>query len=206
MLTGPVTIIQWSFVRNDIHTSKVAEQIAYAIRDEVLDLESNGICMIQVDEPAIREGLPLRPKDQELYKKWAVNSFKLSTSAVKNGTVIHTHMCYSDFNEIFDLIKKMDADVLTIENSKSDLKLISKDNNFGEKYSGGIGPGVYDVHSPIIPSKTEIRSRVNKLLEVFDKELLWVNPDCGNKTRTEEQVDLALKNMVSVAEELRGKI
>ncbi|PVU89416.1 hypothetical protein BB561_005368 [Smittium simulii] len=206
MLTGPVTIIQWSFVRNDVHISRVAEQIAYAIREEVLDLEKNGIEIIQVDEPAIREGLPLRSENHEVYKKWAVNGFKLSTSGVKNETMIHTHMCYSDFNEILPLIKRMDTDVLTVENSKSDLKLITENCDFAENYHAGIGPGIYDVHSPIIPSKKEIYTRLAALLKVFEKDALWVNPDCGNKTRTEEQVDLSLKNMIAVAKELRALI
>ncbi|OLY81849.1 putative 5-methyltetrahydropteroyltriglutamate-homocysteine methyltransferase [Smittium mucronatum] len=204
MLTGPVTIIQWSFVRNDIPISQTAMQIALAIREEVLELESNGITVIQVDEPAIREGLPLRKEEQKEYRKWSVTSFKIATSGVKDSTQIHTHMCYSDFNEILGMIISMDADVLTIENSKSNLKLIEVDHlSSAQAYKAEIGPGLYDVHSPLIPTVNEMKLRAIELLKVYKKESLWINPDCGNKTRTVAEVDAALRNMVAVAKELR---
>ncbi|OMJ10453.1 putative 5-methyltetrahydropteroyltriglutamate-homocysteine methyltransferase [Smittium culicis] len=207
MLTGPVTIIQWSFVRNDIPIGRTAMQIALAIREEVCDLEANGIAVIQVDEPAIREGLPLRKKDQIEYKKWSVTSFKVATAGVKDSTQIHTHMCYSDFNEILEMIIDMDADVLTIENSKSNLKLIKESHeSSANAYNAEIGPGVYDVHSPLIPSVSEMRNRIVELLKVYKNQNLWINPDCGLKTRNEAEVDASLKNMVAIARELRQSI
>ncbi|OMH83928.1 5-methyltetrahydropteroyltriglutamate-homocysteine methyltransferase [Zancudomyces culisetae] len=201
MLTGPVTILRWSFVRNDQSLQTTATQIALALQKEVLDLEVAGIKIIQVDEPAIREGLPLRKKDQISYFKWAANCFKLVSQHVSNSTQIHTHMCYSDFNDILHLIKDMDADVLTIENSKSSLKNFKGVKGY---YEADIGPGLYDVHSPRIPLVEEMKARVHELLKIFTIEQLWINPDCGNKTRTEREVDLALKNMVQVSRELEA--
>ncbi|MDR3118464.1 MAG: 5-methyltetrahydropteroyltriglutamate--homocysteine S-methyltransferase [Mediterranea sp.] len=201
MLTGPVTILQWSFVRNDQPRSATAMQIALAIRDEVLDLEQSGVKIIQVDEPAIREGLPLRKAGWAEYLDWAVKAFRLSTSAVRPQTQIHTHMCYSEFNDIITSIAAMDADVITIETSRSQMELLDAFTTY--RYPNGIGPGVYDIHSPRIPSIEEIEALLNKALELIPIDRLWVNPDCGLKTRNWEDVLPALKNMVQAAENIR---
>ena len=201
MLTGPVTILCWSFVRDDQPRSATCRQIALALREEVADLEKAGIKLIQVDEPAIREGLPLRKKDWEEYLEWAIDCFRLSTSCVKDETQIHTHMCYSEFNDIIEWIAKMDADVISIEASRSKMELLKAFQDF--RYPNEIGPGVYDIHSPRIPSKEEIKSLIKKAMEVIAVENLWVNPDCGLKTRKWEEVIPSLRNMVQAAEELR---
>lgn len=202
MLTGPITCLQWSFVRTDQPRKQTALQLALAIRDEVVDLESAGIRVIQVDEPAIREGLPLKKKDQASYLQWAVESFLLTTNGVRDDTQVHTHMCYSDFNDIFDTIVGMDADVITIENAKSDLKLL---NIFKTKnYPNQIGPGLYDIHTPRIPTKNDISSRLSSLLKHLPNELVWVNPDCGLKTRKWSEVEDALKVMINVVKEQRA--
>ncbi|KAL2900833.1 5-methyltetrahydropteroyltriglutamate--homocysteine methyltransferase [Bienertia sinuspersici] len=182
MLTGPVTILNWSFVRNDQPRHETCYQIALAIKDEVEDLEKAGINVIQIDEAALREGLPLRKSEHAFYLQWAVHSFRITNVGIQDTTQIHTHMCYSNFNDIIHSIIDMDADVITIENSRSDEKLLSVFRE-GVKYGAGIGPGVYDIHSPRIPSTEEIADRIRKMLAVLESNILWVNPDCGLKTR-----------------------
>ncbi|GHN00947.1 5-methyltetrahydropteroyltriglutamate--homocysteine methyltransferase [Cytophagales bacterium WSM2-2] len=204
MLTGPVTILQWSFVRNDQPRSQTCAQIALAIRDEVIDLEKAGIRVIQIDEPAIREGLPLRKSDWQEYLQWAVRSFRISSSGVKDETQIHTHMCYSEFNDIIENIAAMDADVITIECSRSQMELLDAFADF--KYPNEIGPGVYDIHSPRVPSKTEMVSLMEKAVAVVPADQLWVNPDCGLKTRHWDETKKALIEMVAAARELRESI
>ena len=204
MLTGPVTILQWSFVRNDQPRSETAMQIALAIRDEVLDLEQAGVKIIQVDEPAIREGLPLRKADWAEYLEWAVKVFRLSTTDVQPQTQIHTHMCYSEFNDIITAIAAMDADVITIETSRSQMELLDAFINF--KYPNDIGPGVYDIHSPRVPSVSEMETLLHKAAALIPVNQLWVNPDCGLKTRSWEETIQALKNMVQAAKNVRGTI
>ena len=182
MLTGPVTILNWSFPREDISLKDSTMQIALAIRDEVLDLEANGIRIIQIDEAALREKLPLRKSDwYDDYLDWAIPAFRLVHSGVKPDTQIHTHMCYSEFTDIIPAIDAMDADVITFEASRSDLQILDalKADNFQTE----VGPGVYDIHSPRIPSVEEIKAAVNKMLTKIDSDKLWINPDCGLKTR-----------------------
>ncbi|KAL6228526.1 hypothetical protein ACLB2K_002475 [Fragaria x ananassa] len=205
MLTGPVTILNWSFVRNDQPRSETTYQIALAIKDEVEDLEKAGINVIQIDEAALREGLPLRKSEQAHYLDWAVHSFRITNVGVQDTTQIHTHMCYSNFNDIIHSIIDMDADVITIENSRSDEKLLSVFRE-GVKYGAGIGPGVYDIHSPRIPSTEEIADRINKMLAVLETNILWVNPDCGLKTRKYAEVKPALSAMVAAAKQLRTQL
>uniref|UniRef100_A0A0E0BVF9 5-methyltetrahydropteroyltriglutamate--homocysteine S-methyltransferase n=1 Tax=Oryza glumipatula TaxID=40148 RepID=A0A0E0BVF9_9ORYZ len=205
MLTGPVTILNWSFVRNDQPRFETCYQIALAIKKEVEDLEAGGIQVIQIDEAALREGLPLRKAEHAFYLDWAVHSFRITNCGVQDTTQIHTHMCYSNFNDIIHSIINMDADVITIENSRSDEKLLSVFRE-GVKYGAGIGPGVYDIHSPRIPSTEEIADRVNKMLAVLDTNILWVNPDCGLKTRKYNEVKPALTNMVSAAKLIRTQL
>ncbi len=204
MLTGPVTILQWSFVRNDQPRSQTCTQIALAIRDEVIDLEKAGIKVIQIDEPAIREGLPLRKVDWQSYLQWAVRAFKISASGVKDETQIHTHMCYSEFNDIIHNIAEMDADVITIECSRSQMELLDAFADFN--YPNEIGPGVYDIHSPRVPSKTEMVHLLEKAKAVIPAEQLWVNPDCGLKTRHWEETKKALVEMVAAAKQLRQSV
>ena len=201
MLTGPVTILQWSFYRNDQSREKTANQIALAIRDEVQDLEEAGIKIIQIDEPAYREGLPLKKADWQAYLNWASRAFRLSSCSVKDETQIHTHMCYSEFNDIFPGIVEMDADVITIEASRSDLELLKGFKSFN--YPNEIGPGVYDVHSPAIPSVDSMVNMLKTAASVLSPEQLWVNPDCGLKTRGWEEVEPALKNMVTAAKTMQ---
>ncbi|KAK4414830.1 5-methyltetrahydropteroyltriglutamate--homocysteine methyltransferase [Sesamum alatum] len=205
MLTGPVTILNWSFVRNDQPRFETCYQIALAIKDEVEDLEKAGITVIQIDEAALREGLPLRKAEHSFYLDWAVHSFRITNCGVQDTTQIHTHMCYSNFNDIIHSIINMDADVITIENSRSDEKLLSVFRE-GVKYGAGIGPGVYDIHSPRIPSTEEIADRINKMLAVLETNILWVNPDCGLKTRKYTEVKPALENMVAAAKLLRTQL
>jgi 5-methyltetrahydropteroyltriglutamate--homocysteine methyltransferase len=200
MLTGPVTILQWSFVRNDQSRSETCKQIALAIRDEVLDLEKAGIRIIQIDEPAIREGLPLRKADWPNYLRWAVECFRISSSGVQDSTQIHTHMCYSEFNDIIENIAKMDADVITIECSRSQMELLRAFGVFN--YPNDIGPGVYDIHSPRIPSMEEMIKLLEKAQEVIPAHQLWVNPDCGLKTRSWEETQKALTAMVKAAKKI----
>ncbi len=201
MLTGPVTILQWSFVRNDQPRSVTCEQIAFAIRDEVVDLEKAGIKVIQIDEPAIREGLPLRKENWQTYLQWAVRSFRISASGVQDDTQIHTHMCYSEFNDIISNIADMDADVITIECSRSQMELLDAFADF--KYPNEIGPGVYDIHSPRVPFKEEMVALLEKAEAVIPADQLWVNPDCGLKTRAWDETKKALIAMVDAAKELR---
>ncbi|PKU73266.1 5-methyltetrahydropteroyltriglutamate--homocysteine methyltransferase [Dendrobium catenatum] len=235
MLTGPVTILNWSFVRNDqprfVYDSikiqsfpkflnlecKISQhcknssrfetcyQIALSIKQEVEDLEAAGINVIQIDEAALREGLPLRKSEEAFYLEWAVHSFRITNCGVKDTTQIHTHMCYSNFNDIILSIIDMDADVITIENSRSDEKLLSVFRE-GVKYGAGIGPGVYDIHSPRIPSTEEIADRIRKMLAVLETNILWVNPDCGLKTRKYTEVKPALTNLVAAAKQLRTEL
>lgn len=204
MLTGPVTILNWSFYRKDIPKEDIAYQIALALREEVIDLENAGIKIIQIDEPAFREGLPLKKQKQESYLNWAVNAFKLSHNTVKDETQIHTHMCYSEFNEIIEYIYKMDADVISIEASRSKGEILQAFENF--KYDHAIGIGVYDIHSPRVPKEEEIEEIVRRSLKYIDKELIWINPDCGLKTRGWEETVESLKNMVKVAKKLRNEL
>ncbi|MFV8338385.1 5-methyltetrahydropteroyltriglutamate--homocysteine S-methyltransferase [Flavobacterium sp. LB3P21] len=201
MLTGPVTILQWSFVRNDQPRSETCTQIALAIRDEVVDLESAGIKIIQIDEPAIREGLPLRKEEWATYLDWAVKAFRISASGVKDDTQIHTHMCYSEFNDIIQNIADMDADVITIECSRSQMELLDAFADFN--YPNEIGPGVYDIHSPRVPSSTEMVKLLEKASAVIPLDQLWVNPDCGLKTRHWDETKKALIEMVAAAQEMR---
>ncbi|MCJ1484157.1 methionine-synthesizing 5- methyltetrahydropteroyltriglutamate--homocysteine methyltransferase [Schaereria dolodes] len=204
MLTGPITCLRWSFPRDDIHQSIQAEQLALALRDEVIDLESAGIYVIQVDEPALREGLPLRAGlERENYLSWAVKSFRLSTAGVKDSTQIHSHFCYSEFQDFFHAIAALDADVLSIENSKSDAKLLKV--FVDEAYPRHIGPGVYDIHSPRIPSEQEIKDRIEEMLEYLKPDQLWIDPDCGLKTRQWTETKAALTNMVNAAKFYRQK-
>jgi 5-methyltetrahydropteroyltriglutamate--homocysteine methyltransferase len=204
MLTGPVTILQWSFVRDDQLRRDTAYQIALAIRDEVADLEAAGIKVIQIDEPAFREGLPLRREEWAEYLEWAVNAFRLASSVAKDSTQIHTHMCYSEFNEFIEQIAALDADVISIEASRSNMELLDAFAEF--EYPNEIGPGVYDIHSPRVPPKDEIKKRLKKALEVLRPEQLWVNPDCGLKTRDWPEVTESLRNMVAAAMELRATL
>ena len=201
MLTGPVTILQWSFVRNDQPRSETCTQIALAIRDEVIDLEKAGIKIIQIDEPAIREGLPLKKADWQDYLDWAVRSFKISASGVKDETQIHTHMCYSEFNDIIQHIADMDADVITIETSRSQMELLDAFADFN--YPNEIGPGVYDIHSPRVPDRQEMIHLLTKAKTVVPAEQLWVNPDCGLKTRGWDETKKALIEMVEAAKVMR---
>jgi 5-methyltetrahydropteroyltriglutamate--homocysteine methyltransferase len=204
MLTGPVTILQWSFVRDDQPRSATCTQIALAIRDEVTDLEKAGIRIIQIDEPAIREGLPLRKADWQQYLQWAVRAFRLSASGVKDETQIHTHMCYSEFNDIIQHIADMDADVITIECSRSQMELLDAFADFN--YPNEIGPGVYDIHSPRVPSGAEMIALLEKAATVIPADQLWVNPDCGLKTRHWDETKKALTEMVAAAKHLRQTV
>lgn len=201
MLTGPVTILFWSFVRDDQPRSETCRQIALAIRDEVSDLEAAGIKVIQIDEPAIREGLPLKHRDWHEYLNWAVDCFRLSAASVADQTQIHTHMCYSEFNDILEAIARLDADVISIETSRSQMELLDAFAEFD--YPNAIGPGVYDIHSPRVPTQAEVLGLLQKAKSVLPVERLWVNPDCGLKTRGWEEVRSALKIMVAAARELR---
>jgi 5-methyltetrahydropteroyltriglutamate--homocysteine methyltransferase len=203
MLTGPVTILQWSFVRNDQPRDLTTRQIALAIRDEVIDLEKVGIAAIQIDEPAIREGLPLRRSDWSAYLAWAVDAFRLCSSGVKDDTQIHTHMCYSEFNDIIASIADLDADVITIETSRSNMELLDAFVDFN--YPNEIGPGVYDIHSPRVPTVQEMENLMRKAETLIPRENLWVNPDCGLKTRGWEEVKPSLIHMVEAAKALRAK-
>lgn len=203
MLTGPVTILQWSFVRDDQPRQETCTQIALAVQDEVCDLETAGAFAIQVDEAALREGLPLQHHAQDDYMRWAVDCFRLTVAPARENTQIHTHMCYSEFNEIMEHIVRLDADVLSIEASRSDMEVL---NAFGGSldYPNEIGPGVYDIHSPRVPSLEEIE-RLLALAEArIGRERLWVNPDCGLKTRRWEEVLPALEHMVAAARRQRA--
>ncbi|MBN4665177.1 5-methyltetrahydropteroyltriglutamate--homocysteine S-methyltransferase [Pandoraea nosoerga] len=203
MLTGPVTILNWSFVRDDQPRSVSCLQLALAIREEVLDLERAGVRVIQIDEAALREGLPLRRAQWQTYLDWAVESFRIAANGVQDDTQIHTHMCYSEFNDIISAIADMDADVITIETSRSDMELLDAFDSF--QYPNEIGPGVYDIHSPNIPTQAHIVSLMKKAAERIPATRLWVNPDCGLKTRQWSEVIPALQNMVAAAKTLRAQ-
>lgn len=204
MLTGPITILQWSFVRDDQPRKDTALQIAFAIRDEVCDLERAGIKIIQIDEAALREGLPIRRAKWNEYLKWAVEAFRISASGVEDRTQIHTHMCYSEFNDIIKAIADMDADVISIETSRSQMELLNAFVNF--KYPNEIGPGVYDIHSPRVPSQEEMEGLLKKALDVLKAEQIWVNPDCGLKTRDWPETKAALQLMVDATKAVRAQI
>ena len=204
MLTGPVTILNWSFVRDDQPRSTSCAQLALAIRQEVLDLEKAGIKVIQIDEAALREGLPLRKSQWKEYLDWAVGAFRIAANGVGDQTQIHTHMCYSEFNDIISSIADMDTDVITIETSRSDMELLDAFDSF--KYPNEIGPGVYDIHSPNIPTQEHIVSLMQKAAQKIPAERLWVNPDCGLKTRQWSEVTPALTNMVAAAKTLRSQL
>lgn len=204
MLTGPLTIMQWSFVRDDQPRATTCRQIALAIRDEVLDLETAGTNIIQIDEPALREGLPLETAYHAEYLRWSVECFKLSASGVQDETQIHTHMCYSEFNEIVKAIADMDADVISIESARSKMELLEAFERF--KYPNEIGPGIWDIHSPRVPSTEEMVDLIHAALKYLDVRQLWINPDCGLKTRNWEQVVPALKNMVAAADRVRREV
>ena len=203
MLTGPVTILQWSFVRNDQARETTCTQIAFAIRDEVVELEQQGIQIIQIDEPAIREGLPLQKSKWNTYLNWATTAFRIAASGVSDSTQIHTHMCYSEFNDIIESIAAMDADVITIETSRSEMELLDAFVDF--QYPNEIGPGVYDIHSPRIPCTKEMEQLLEKAASVLPIEHIWVNPDCGLKTRDWPETKTALKNLVQAAINQRKK-
>ncbi len=203
MLTGPVTVLQWSFVRDDQSRADTCRQIALALRDEVLDLEAAGIGVIQIDEPAIREGLPLRRAQWREYLDWAVEAFRISASGVRDATQIHTHMCYSEFNDIIHSVAAMDADVISIETSRSRMELLDAFVRF--QYPNEIGPGVYDIHSPRVPDKEEMLALLRKAAEVLRPEQIWVNPDCGLKTRGWKETRAALEALVAAARELRAE-
>ncbi len=202
MLTGPVTVLQWSFVRDDQPRSTTAGQIALALRDEVVDLEKAGIKVIQIDEPAVREGLPLRKKNWQSYLRWAVDAFRLCAAGVKDETQIHTHMCYAEFNDIIEAVAEMDADVISIETSRSQMELL--DAFVGFKYPNEIGPGVYDIHSPRVVPQAEMEALLKKAVAVLKPEQIWVNPDCGLKTRKWEETKVCLKNMAGAAKTMRA--
>ncbi len=204
MLTGPVTMFKWSFVRDDVPLSVVAKQIALALNDEVLDLEKAGIKVIQIDEPAIREAMPLKKSQWDEYLAWACEAFRLSSTGAEDSTQIHTHMCYSEFNDILPAIASMDADVITIETSRSDMDLLTA---FGEfKYPNDIGPGVYDIHSPRVPTAAEVEHLLRKAMDVVPVERLWVNPDCGLKTRGWKETIEQLEVMMEVTQKLRTEL
>jgi 5-methyltetrahydropteroyltriglutamate--homocysteine methyltransferase len=204
MLTGPVTILNWSFVRDDIPRSASCRQIALAIRDEVVDLEKAGAKMIQIDEAALRDGLPLRKAEWRIYLDWAVECFRLCASGVEDETQIHTHMCYSEFNDIIDAIGAMDADVISIETSRSKMELLDAFKIY--KYPNEIGPGVYDIHSPRVPEVGEMTDLLGLARQRLADSQLWINPDCGLKTRNWEEVRPALVNMVEAAKRIRASV
>ncbi|MNF74832.1 5-methyltetrahydropteroyltriglutamate--homocysteine methyltransferase [compost metagenome] len=203
MLTGPVTMLMWSFPREDLSREVQAKQLALAIRDEVVDLEAAGIRIVQIDEAAFREGLPLRKTDWQAYLDWATEAFRLTASGVRDETQIHTHMCYSEFNDVIESIAAMDADVITIETSRSDMELLDAFEAFA--YPNEIGPGVYDIHSPRVPDSAEMAKLLRKAAERIPAERLWVNPDCGLKTRGWAETEAALVNMVAAAKKLRAE-
>lgn len=204
MLTGPVTILNWSFVRDDLARSEVCEQIALGIADEIDDLQKGGIRIIQVDEAAFKEGYPLRVENVKTYEEWALKCFKISTAVAESSTQIHTHMCYSEFNDIIKTIEALDADVISIETARSGNELLKVFRDVG--YTNEVGPGVYDIHSPRIPGVQELETQIRALLEVLPKGQLWINPDCGLKTRKWEEVKPSLKNMVQAVENVRKSL
>jgi 5-methyltetrahydropteroyltriglutamate--homocysteine methyltransferase len=201
MLTGPVTILAWSFVRDDQPLADTAQQVALALRDEVRDLEAAGIRIVQVDEPALRELLPLRAADRKEYLDWAVAAFRLATAGAAASTQIHTHLCYSEFRDVIDAIDALDADVTTIEAARSRMEVLDDLSCVG--FDRGVGPGVYDIHSPRVPDVAEIAGLLSAAARVVPGERLWVNPDCGLKTRGYPEVEPALRNLVAAARRVR---
>ena len=204
MLTGPVTIMAWSFVRDDIPLGETANQIGLALRDEIGDLEAAGIAIIQVDEPALRELLPLRKADQGAYLDWSVSSFTLSTAGVRPDTQIHTHLCYSEFGEVIGAIDALDADVTSIEAARSRMEILP--DLRGSGFSRGVGPGVYDIHSPRVPSQEEVTELLELAVKSVDPGLLWVNPDCGLKTRGYAETTPSLEHLVGAARTVRAQL
>ena len=204
MLTGPVTILQWSFVRDDQPRWETAFQIALAIRDEVIALERGGLKVVQIDEPAIREGLPLRHSAWGEYLAWAVKAFRIASSGVRDETQIHTHMCYSEFNDIIENIASMDADVITVESSRSQMELLQAFSTF--KYPNEIGPGVYDIHSPRVPSADEMFALLEQAARLINPENIWVNPNCGLKTRSWNEAKTSLSHLVEAARRARQQL
>ena len=202
MLTGPLTILEWSFVRDDQPRAETARQLALAIRDEVGDLEAAGIRVIQIDEPALREGLPLHREDWDAYLAWAVDAFRLASAGVRDETQVQTHMCYAEFNDIMPAIARMDADVILIEASRSQMDLLDAFGRF--RYPNEIGPGVFDIHSPRVPTADEIEALLRRALDLISRDQLWVNPDCGLKTRAWREVRPSLTAMVEAAGRLRA--
>jgi 5-methyltetrahydropteroyltriglutamate--homocysteine methyltransferase len=201
MLTGPITVLQWSFVRDDIPRKDTAWQIALALRDEVQDLEKAGLPVIQVDEPALREGLPLRRSDWASYLDWAVKAFKLTTSGPRDETQIHTHMCYCQFEDVLPAIAALDADVISMESARSRMEMLQAFREHG--YPNEIGPGIFDIHSPRVPDVAEMRELLQLALDVLTPRQLWVNPDCGLKTRAWPETIAALQNMCEAAKQIR---
>jgi 5-methyltetrahydropteroyltriglutamate--homocysteine methyltransferase len=204
MLTGPITMLRWSFVRDDQPERETADQLALAMRDELVDLQAAGIAIIQVDEPALREGLPLRLDDCPEYLRWATRSFRLVTSAAAVGTQVHTHMCYAELGDIVDVLEELDVDVLSFEAARSDMAAVGVLQR--ASYPGGAGPGIYDVHSPRVPAITAIEGLLRRALDGLGPDRLWVNPDCGLKTRHYGQVLPALDHMVTAARNLRAEV
>ncbi len=204
MLTGPVTILAWSFVRNDQPLSDTAQQVALALRDEIADLEKAGTAIIQVDEPALRELLPLRAADKQAYLDWSVAAFRLATAGAATDTQIHTHLCYSEFGEVISAIDGLDADVTSIEAARSRLEVVADIDSFG--FSRGIGPGVYDIHSPRVPSVEETTDLLRTAVASIDPQNVWVNPDCGLKTRAYPETEASLKALVAAAKTVREEV
>jgi 5-methyltetrahydropteroyltriglutamate--homocysteine methyltransferase len=202
MLTGPVTIVAWSFVRDDLPLRDVVFQVADAVREEVRDLEAAGVSIVQVDEPALRELLPLRRAAQDEYLEWAVAAYRRATSGAGDRTQIHTHLCYSDADQILAAIDGLDADVTTIESARSGARILGAVESFGR----GLGPGVYDIHSPRVPGAEEVEDLLRRTVRALPVERVWVNPDCGLKTRTYEQVEAALANVVAATRRLRAEL
>jgi 5-methyltetrahydropteroyltriglutamate--homocysteine methyltransferase len=204
MLTGPVTILAWSFVRDDQPLGDTANQVALALRDEVTDLEAAGTAIVQVDEPALRELLPLRAEDHAAYLEWSVRSFRLATSGVRPDTQIHTHLCYSEFGEVIGAIDGLDADVTSIEAARSKMEILA--DIAAEGYPRGIGPGVYDIHSPRVPSEAEVTELLTEAVRAIDPEQLWVNPDCGLKTRRYAEVTPSLEHVLAATRTVRASL
>jgi 5-methyltetrahydropteroyltriglutamate--homocysteine methyltransferase len=204
MLTGPVTMLAWSFVRDDQPLAATARQVALALRDEVADLEQAGIAVIQVDEPALRETLPLRQQDWSGYLEWAVEAFRLTTAGVRDDTQIHTHMCYAEFGDVLQAIIDMDADVISLEAARSEMAIVADLARAG--YPNEVGPGVWDIHSPRVPSTEEIRDRLRAAVAAFPSQRLWVNPDCGLKTRGYAEVRASLANLVAATGQVRAEL
>jgi 5-methyltetrahydropteroyltriglutamate--homocysteine methyltransferase len=204
MLTGPVTILAWSFVRDDQPLAETAQQVALALRDEIADLEAAGIGIIQVDEPALRELLPLKQADQPAYLEWSVNSFRLATGGAAAPTQIHTHLCYSEFGVVIDAIRALDADVTSIEAARSRMEVVGDIAKHG--FDHGVGPGVYDIHSPRVPSVAEIESLLRRATSELPLRQLWVNPDCGLKTRGYDETVASLRNIVEATHRVREDV